>query len=183
MKLKNLSLAVIISVIWCTNLSGQKLSEGSLNFLKGVKQLDVVFDYSSVLIQGNTEADTYLKNGEAWAEQWENAKINTFYKQFIGHLNKNVNAQKFLLQCGNFPEAEYYAVIKFISFGRIWGVECEVLFYRGSETTPLAVITKLKGDSRRFGGIGGIGGNAYLAASACSFAGQNLGKFLAKKIK
>ncbi|MDR2414354.1 MAG: hypothetical protein LBD64_05160 [Odoribacteraceae bacterium] len=164
-------------------MKAQKLAEGTLHFLQGVEHLQVVFDYSHVLIQGNTEETIFAIKGKEWAEKWEEAKTTTFSKQFIGHLNKNVNARKKVLLCGDYPDVEYRATVRVLTIGRVWGITCEVIFTKTGQTTPLAVIRKLKGDSRRWGGIGGMGSNTYLTGSAFSFAGQNLGIFMAKKIK
>ncbi|MDR1332532.1 MAG: hypothetical protein LBK07_10575 [Tannerella sp.] len=173
----------IIAMACVTSLQAQKLSEGNLNFLKGTERLNVVIDYSDMLIQGNPEQTAYELKGEEWAEKWETAKETSYPKEFIAHLNKNLNIRKAVLPCGDYPEAEYQATVRVLTVGRIWGIECEVIFTKTGESLPLAVVKNLKGDSRRWGGIGGGGSNTYLTGTAFAFAGQNLGVFMAKSIR
>jgi hypothetical protein len=179
MKVKKIILAVIATMCFI-NVTAQKLT-GSLSFLSEEEKINVVFDYSAVLIQGIPEKETYEIKGETWATQWEEAKTATFYPQFIDHLNKNLNSGTKLLLCGDYPDANYQMTVKILTFGRVWGIECEIIFTKIGDETPLATVNSLKGDSKRWGGMGGFGSNTYLAGSAFSYAGQNFGKFLSKK--
>ena len=159
----------------------QKLTQGSLAFLKGQEKLNVVFNYDDLMIQGVPENSFKETQGQKWADEWEEAKPTTFKERFLGHLNKNLNAGKLNVQCGDFPEAPYQATVRVLTVGRVWGISCEVVFTRTGDSVPLAKIT-VTGDSQRIGGIGGMGSNVYLTGTAFGFAGQNLGKFMAKKI-
>ena len=172
----------IIAISFFTNINAQKLTGEKLSFLKGQKTLHIVFDYSDLKIQNNSESTALAMRGEEWAAQWEEAKSTTFNRQFLAHLNKNLNVNGDVLLVGNYPEAHYQATVRVLSFGSVWGVECEVVFTKNNDLIPLTKIS-VKGDSRRIGGIGGMGSNTYLAGSAMSFAGQNLGRFMVKKIK
>ena len=94
---------VIIAIACFTNLKARKLSEGTLYLLKEIKKLRVVFNPSRVLIQGKTEEVTFAIKGETWARKWEEAKIATFSKRLLGHLNKNLSADTTFSFAGQNP--------------------------------------------------------------------------------
>jgi len=175
MKTKSFILAVIATMC-ISNTSAQKLTYGSLSFLKDEEKLNVIIDYSDVLIQGKSEKFIYAMNGEAWAKKWEAAKP-VFYQRFNAHLNKNLNYSEGILLCGNFSDAQYTMTVASISFGRNWDMKGEVIFTKTGDSTILAKF-ELMGASRIHKGH-----EFFLVASSFSYAGQNLGQFLAKTIK
>jgi len=161
-----------------------KKNKSSLTFLKGQEKLNVVFDYSALIVQGFSEKN-FLENKEKkWIDQWEEAKAYLYYDRFLWHLNKNVNAKKTRLISGDYPESQYQATIRVLKLGKNWEMECEVYFTKTGDPIPLAKIN-IKGDVKTIGIGNTLGINApfYLIRTAFGYAGQNLGEFMAKKIK
>jgi len=118
-------------------LGTQKLKEGSLDFLKGVKKLNVVFDYTDLIINGKTEEYFTATREEKWKNNWDNDKIR-FYERFVR--NANIESTKLLL--GNFPDTEYMATVKvlrMIDESHIY--VAEVKFTQTNSTNILAVVS------------------------------------------
>ena len=174
-------LIILSAIFLVASLSGyaQKITEGSLSFLKAGEELNVVFNYDALMIQGSTEKEFLAEKGEEWAGQWEKAKAESYGKLFLEHMDKNLNAKKTLAVCGNYPHAPYQAIVRVLTVGRGWGIECEVVFTKTGDSAPLAKMS-LIGNSRS---TYGIGAPSYLTGTAFGYAGQNLGRFLTTKIK
>ena len=148
-------LTILSAIFLIASLSGyaQKITEGSLSFLKAGEKLQVVFDYDALMIQGSTEKEFLEIKGEEWAGQWEKAKAESYCKLFLEHLNKNANAKKELVDCGDYSDAPYRATVRVLTVGRGWGIECQVVFTKTGDSTPLAKMS-LIGNSRSTYGIG-----------------------------
>ena len=148
----------------------------NLNFLNGQERLNVVFDYSDLKIQGHKEMFYVEMRGQLWAEEWEDAKVSKFPERFFYHLNKNINADKSLLLCRAYTEAEaqYQATVRVLVISN-YEIRCEVIFTKSGDTVPLAIIAVR----------GGRCGDAKISRIERAFGdvGQNLGKFMANKIK
>ena len=162
------------------------LNNRSLAFLKGQEKLHVVFDYDNFMIDGIPEKDYFTMRGQKEVEQWEEAKNTTFKTAFLTHLNRNINAGRMRLLCGDYPDAPYQAIIRVLknTAGRKKGVTCEMIFIQKSDNIPLAKMT-FSGKSRRIGGLFGaqVGGISYLTGTAFGYAGENLGKSMVRKIR
>ena len=172
---------ILTAIFFIATLScyAQKVTQGSINFLKAGDQLHVVFNYDDLKIHRSSEKDFLAARGEEFTGQWEKAKAETYGKQFIEFLEKNVNAKKELLVCGHLPNAPYQALVRVLSIDRDWNITCEVVFTRTGDATPLAKMS-LSGITKT---VYGIGAPSYLTGQSHSYAGQFLGKFLAGKIK
>ena len=194
----------VFFIIATINCSAQRLREGSLDFLKGQEFLHVVLDFDNAKLQGKPQMDYLAMENPQWVQGWETAK-NTFMDAMLEQLNNNVRAQA--LQCGNFPDANYQATIRILTLRRkgfgqylegpgIRNVTSEVIFTRIGDTEPLAKITRLNTDSKAktsvfvpqvardvVGIVGGAGSNAHLTRVAFSNMGQDLGRFLARRIR
>lgn len=157
-------------------------------FSKVQEKLNVVFNYDDLMIQGFPEKDflekkIFLdKNGQKWADEWENAKTDYYKSQFLKHLNKNVNPEKLRLLCGDYPDALYQSTVRVLTVGRNWDITCEVIFKRIGDSVPLAIITVKGKQSKTIGRIRGVGPNVYQTARSFGYAGQNLGKFMEWKM-
>ena len=77
-----------------------KVESGSYDFLKGVKELNVEFDYSNLeLMKDNLSEETYIENrktelneknageGDRWEKKWENAKEGIWQPKFLDLVN------------------------------------------------------------------------------------------------
>ena len=196
--------AILTAILLIATFNGyaQKLQEGSLAFLKGQENLHIVFSFDDVKLQGKTEKAYLEMENPQWVEGWEAAKSATFMERLLEHLNKNVRK----LKCGDFPEAQYQATVRVLTVDRnglgkflegpgVRKVVCEVVFTKTGDPKPLAKITKLIADSKANTGfaptavkditgvVGAAGSNTHLVGVAFGYIGQDLGKFMAKKIK
>jgi len=119
----------------------QKLTQGSLDFLNGVKNLNIIFDYTDLIINGKTEEYVAAKNGERWAKNWDKDKIQ-FNKLFIASANMELIERNAALRLGDFPDAEYAATVKVLKMiDRSHGYTAEVIFTQPDSTDILAVIS------------------------------------------
>ena len=189
------------------NCYAQKLTEGSLNFLKGQEKVKLILDFDDVMLQGKTQK-AYLEmesENKEWIEVWETGKSSVFPERLLEHLNKNVKGVQF----GDYPDAQYQAIVRVLTVSRsgrgvapglgsgqyLEGpgtrvVTCEVVFTKAGDSTPLAKITKLSGNSQLRGPMPtavavsrAVGTNNHLTGLAFGYIGQGLGKFVSKKIK
>ena len=184
------------------NCYAQKLSGGTLNFLKGQEKVHVVLDFDNAKLQGKPYKDYLALEDEQWIEGWEQAKSAEFIESLLENLNNQVSGVIF----GNYPDAQYRATVNVLTFRRQFRsgvvrggfgqhlegagvrlITCEVVFTGTGNSTPLVKITGLKGDSTISRWIpeeiGQAGSNTYLGGIAFGDAGKRLGKFIAKKTK
>ena len=142
--MKKITILAFVSVLCFFNVEAQtthKLKEGSLNFLKGVKNLNVVFDYSDLIINGKTEEYFTEKSGERWKTNWDNDKIR-FYELFITNANAEFINTKTTLRLGDFPDAEYMITVKVLKMiDGIHDYTAEVIFTQMDSTDVLAVVS------------------------------------------
>jgi hypothetical protein len=81
-----------------------KVESGSYDFLKGVKELNVEFDYSNLeMLKDNLSEETYIENrktelneknageGDRWETKWENAKTNIWQPKFLLLVNEVIS--------------------------------------------------------------------------------------------
>jgi hypothetical protein len=157
-----------------------KITNTSLAFLNGQGKLNVVFDYSDLKIKGHPEKFFLTMQSSEWVQQWEYAKTSTFDQEFFNYLNKTINAKKTILLCGDYPDAQYQATVRVLRVERGWKVVCEVFFSKSDNTVPMAKVI-VGGLPRKYSNFSG--NNAYQTGTAFAYAGQNLGKYMGKKIK
>jgi hypothetical protein len=81
-----------------------KVESGSYDFLKGVKELNVEFDYSDLkMLKENLSESEYIENrknelneknageGDSWVKKWEAAKDNIWQPKFLELVNDVVS--------------------------------------------------------------------------------------------
>ena len=179
---KNIA-AILIAFLVMTTLEcyAQPITKGSLAFTSGQRNLNVIFNYDRLIILGVSEKDYLEMNSPKVAEEWEGAKAN-FKENFLFHLNKNVNAKRMRLIFGDYPDAPYEVTVNVLEISRNWEKITFVLDFTPNGNDILLARIPTEGRSM---GIGGVRAGSYLykTRSAFGYAGQNLGKYLAKKIK
>lgn len=172
----------LIVVNTITDCNAQSLTMGRLDFFGEQNKLNVVFNYDKLTILGMPEKDYLEFNTPQFREEWENAKAKVFKESFLLYLNKNINIDKIRIFCGEYPDAIYTATVNVLAITRNFElVTYEIVFSRNDNNTFLAKIS-LESQSR---GIGGVraGNSIYKTRTAFSYAGQNLGKYMVKKVK
>jgi hypothetical protein len=172
----------IFTVFLLVATLGSFAQKNSLGFLKGQNKLDVVINYDELMIQGIPESSYLEMNGAKVTEQWETAKNTVFKESFLLHLNRNLNATRMYLICGDYPDAPYQATVYVLSIGRNWKkITYEIDFTRKGDDTLLTRI-KFTGKSRRAVGVARVGSKIFLTRTAFGYAGENLGKYMSGKI-
>lgn len=156
---------------------GQKLIGGSLNFLKGEKELEINFDYSKMYILNTTEEDfLYLKTeqrGEDWRVYWNEEVKKSLKNKFVSEFNETSTLRA---SYKDNPQANYTATVYILTVDSDGKTGSEVVFTQRGSGTILAKI-KLDGNGGRFGTLENLMGDAYKRS------GKSLAKFLQKSIK
>jgi hypothetical protein len=115
--MKRISVILVAMLCSVSMLSAQKLN-GSIKFLKGQSNINVVFDYTQLNVGDKPEAD-FVKERLAsekdeagaadWQARWEKAREEfktKFYEACTGSLKKAK------IEVGVYPEAEYTIIVK-----------------------------------------------------------------------
>ncbi len=161
---------VMVSV----SIQAQKLTEGSLNFLKGEKQLYIAeFDFSSAIIHKKEKSADFFERQHAKDSDWENKFKTGIRSKFMDGLNTGL---KVGLNAGNFDDATYKATVIVTDIDLNNNINAEIVFTKMNSTVVLARIA-LPGTAGRFGSM------ANLVGDASKDAGNKLGKFISKKLK
>ena len=100
-------LAVCLCVVVCASAKSFKPSPV---FLKGEKQINVVFDYSNVVFDGDSKETFYKKKGKKWVEEWEGARRIEFAEVFCKNMNDEL--VKVGVETGEFSEATYTIIVR-----------------------------------------------------------------------
>jgi len=126
-------LLLLVSFLILTSASPQKsLKKVKLDFLKGEKELNIVFDYSGTIFKAEDGKDESIyvekqtiTEGEQWIEYWnslkDTIKAGSFYPKFIKDFNLKLLGENCRLRGGNFPQGNYTAhiIIKVICTGGV----------------------------------------------------------------
>ncbi len=92
--------ALFLALVSCSQKI--KVQSGSFDFLKGQKEINVIFDYTGVTFYSkNLTEEEYIskrsdeikdKNPEEdWAKTWQEYKDTKFPNKFFASANKNIN--------------------------------------------------------------------------------------------
>jgi len=120
---------VLLSIVTMFGISAQKFSPAP-NFLKGEKQINVVFDYSQTKYDGDSQDKYYKEKDQAWIDDWEGDRRKNNAFLFIKSFNDELtNAD---LQMDSYPEAQYTMIVNVL--------DCKFGWYAG----PFARPAKLK---------------------------------------
>ena len=155
----------------CSSLEAQKLQSGSLSLLKNETQLNIVFDYYYLKIEGIRESDFAATKSESDQVKWENSK-KQFLAKFMAGFNKRVSGK---ILAGIFPDVKYKLTVIMLTLDDDCDMVAQVVFSEQNSTTPIAVFS-LKGNAGRFGS------QSNLIGDACLDAGEKTGKFIAKQL-
>jgi len=141
-----------LSACYSTN----KFSSSDISPLKGQKEVNVVINFSEMLVnnqpeESHIEYNTKDKNAEEtaqWLKEWNEDLRLRSYNLLINALDHHINKNGLL--AGNHPNAEYtiYVKVKNINTGYFAGImnkpskiQSDVSFVRTGETTPFATIS------------------------------------------
>jgi hypothetical protein len=117
---KKVLITVLISVATVFGASAQKFQKGSLDFLKGQSHCKLVFDFTGVTIDGDSE-ENYIKERMAdektpeKAKEWQNEWEGSHRTLFTNTLTKYCNDELKQLMVGkSYTDAAYTIIVKII---------------------------------------------------------------------
>jgi hypothetical protein len=190
--MKKMIVSIIILNLFTFAASAQKL-KGDVNFLNGQKNVNIVFDFKGVTIDGDSEEE-YVKErmadektpeeAESWKAKWEGAARENFKNIFIKYCNDELKNRV----VGYFPDAEYTIVMKIqdIDPGNFAGpfsnpakLKSVATFVKTGEEKELASIVFKK--MYHPSGLSPIEFDRILLSFGET--GKGLGKLLQKKVK
>ncbi|GHT23284.1 hypothetical protein FACS189430_06310 [Bacteroidia bacterium] len=197
--MKNLSLMVIGSMLLTLSVHAQKVTQGSLKFLKGETALNFAFDYSNLKVNGKPEqayidAEVAAKNakeagnGDLWQKEWVSAREEYYQPKVIDYFNQHL---KGAIVGGQDIEANYTATVRTLQtvpgymagpYSKAAVVTAEIIFTKTGSNEVLAIVlvknAKTNGfDLSKFVLLGQRIGSAY------GYVGQNLAMAVLKAVK
>jgi hypothetical protein len=152
MKLR--TLFVVLFALAAMSVSAQKLT-GDLSPLKGQKEVNVVLDFSTTLVNGKAEAKYIAdetkgkmpEEKEQWLTEWTKNLPSNAYSMLTNDLFKTMKEPYFLV--GDYPDADYTIHIRIIDIttgyfagvmAKASAIKSEVIFIKKGEETPTAVV-------------------------------------------
>lgn len=179
-----------------------KLTSGSLEVLKGEKNLNLEYSYDGLTV-GKLPEPTYVDEkvaeynrkeagkGDQWLASWKGDRERRFQPKFEELLNKQFTERKVDFQAGKHPEARFTLVLKTTMLEpgfnvavmrRPAAVSTEAAVYETKDRSkPLALITILKAPGQDAMGYDFDTGQRLMEGYAKT--GKELGKFLCKTLK
>jgi hypothetical protein len=194
---KKLLLAISLFVMMSL-VSAQKVTEGSLAFLKGVEELHFNFDYKGMMIKKQTEQEYVAEQvreknedekgkGDEWKIEWETTDREYIQEVFIEDFNKEIAGMG--LEGGNFPNADYVATVKtvWLDPGYMAGpmtkastVTVEVILTKKGSTKALAKVFIKNARGSYSDMANTYSTDARRIGSSYGEAGEKLGEAIAK---
>ena len=173
------------------SISAQKFT-GNISPLKGQKEVNVVIDFSEMLVNKQPEEshiafntkDKSEEEKEQWLKEWNEKMREEAFEQLKEELNKAVTKKGFLV--GNYPNVEYTILVKVNSLSPgvhkliSSNVSSTVYFVKTGQTTPFATL-----EYKRIWGKWSdlLPDHVARIGKAFGYLGSNLGKTISKKIK
>lgn len=160
---------------------GPKFQYGSLDALKGIKELNVRIDFSQSQIKGLPEEeflwDQCQKSsiGEGWREYWK----TTCNRQLLGKFCSKANeyTRRMGLKLGEFPMAQYTALFQVQEVKKNGATNGLLIITDNATGETVAVL-------ERFFGVGSsVGSFENLIGDAMGRLGTKLGIFLCSNLK
>ena len=144
-------LVVLLAMCAMTALQAQKI-KGDASCLKGQSEINIQFDYKGVTYDGDSEAKYLKEEDKAKDAEWKTAWTSTFRTEkweprLIEDLNKEI--VKNGMEVGDFPDAKYTVIVKFIDIdpGSFAGpmsmparITCTVSFVKTGSKSPFATL-------------------------------------------
>ncbi|MDR2854455.1 MAG: hypothetical protein LBV31_04050 [Prevotellaceae bacterium] len=198
--MKKFSLIVIVTMLMMVSAQAQKVTQGSLKFLKGETALNFAFDYSNLIVNGKSEqayidAEVAVRNqkeagsGDTWKEEWATSYREVdFQTKVVEYFNQTMEGK---IEGGVKIQANYQALVKttHIVTGYMAGpmskpaaVNVEVIFTKiGSDEVLAKVVVKnARTNAYNMGALAAL--NSRIAG-AYSYVGQNIAVAVLKATK
>jgi len=202
--MKNLRLPLMVLFIALTSVSFSqkiKIEDGDLSFLKGVTELNVVYDYSNMEVGKFKTEEAYIdkkvseKNkkeagtGDKWLESWNGSRERVYQPKFETLFNK-VLAKKNMTIAEGRTDAKYTLIVKtvFIEPGYNIGiskkpsfVSFEYIFIETGTENVLCTMVQFKVPGAQAAGMDYD--TSTRISESYAKAGKMLAGFIYKKIK
>ena len=134
----------VLAVCLCV-LAGASAKSFKPVFLKGEKQINIVFDYSQVVFDGDSQEKFYNEKGTEWLKEWEGVRRDENADAFIAELNSELG--KLDVKVGKYLNAQYTMIVEVLDcdFG-VAGVfnaacKCTIKIVKTGTTEVLASTT------------------------------------------
>ena len=197
-------LASLLLTVNATFAAIVKLNSGSLGFLKGETQVNVVYSYEGMRVSKFEHEQDYIDKkvaefnnkeagkGELWRQGWVADRAERYQPKFEELLNRYLADRKSSLKFGSFKDAKYTLILKttftepgWVGLGLIRQsslISADAVFLETqNRATPLAALTITK--SPGFGAMGYDYDPAIRIQESYAKAGKEFGIFIGKKIK
>ncbi len=196
-----ISLAILFFFLTETNAQKIKVEQGELSSFKGITELNVEYDYSDMGVGKFKTEEAYIEKkkndynedepgkGDAWEEEWNADKENTYQMKFEQLFNLIMLSEETGIEIGFFPSAEYTLILKttFLEPGYNIGISSKnasinVEVFLVKTEDPSNVITQL--DMDKVPGRGSFGGDfdtEYRIGEAYAKGGKELAQIICKK--
>ncbi|WP_224996024.1 hypothetical protein [Cesiribacter sp. SM1] len=202
MKINKLALAILMVLIATTGFAQKiKLTSGNLDFLKDQKTINVIYDYENMGVGKYENEQDYVSEkvsdynakepgkGDEWHKNWVADRKARFEPRFEELMNAHL--EKYDVQVGNYPDAEYTIVLKtvFTEPGFNVGVmrrpafvNLQAVFVKTAALSDqLAVVTIDKAPGRDAMGFDFDSG--YRIQESYAKAGKELAQYINKNVK
>lgn len=147
---KKVLLTALLTVAIVLGVSAQKFNPAP-DVLKGQTEINIVFDYSKVVYDKDSQQKHYKKQNQSWIEEWEGKRRDANAEGFTKDINEelaNLN-----VTVGNFPNAPYTMIVDVINcdFGAYAGpmsvpakLICVIHIVKTGTKTPLSTTDEVK---------------------------------------
>jgi len=130
---KKILFATLLTVATVLTGSAQKFKP-SPDFLKGEKQINLIFDYSQVKYKNDSQKELYKNKGRKWVEEWEGARRDYNANSFISNINGEL--KRININAGEYIEAQYTLIVEVL--------DCDFSTYAGPATIPAKLKCNVK---------------------------------------
>ncbi|MBQ9473674.1 MAG: hypothetical protein IJU81_04630 [Bacteroidales bacterium] len=101
---------LLLSLLTAFTLQAQKLTDGTLYFLRGEQELNTVFVYERCRFDQKTEKNFVMEmcdaEGDNWQTRWDKEIRPLLEKTFLGTLSESLS-EGLGVRCGKLPRATY----------------------------------------------------------------------------
>ncbi|MDL2227606.1 hypothetical protein LJC30_01795 [Odoribacter sp. OttesenSCG-928-L07] len=151
---------VAISLFVLIGFANAQKFKPTPDFLKGQTEINVLFDYSNVVFDGDAKSDYYEYKGDEWVEEWEGKRRTENSNSYISDINDELKKCNILV--GDYPNSQYTMIVEVLDcdFGAFAGpmsvpakLKCTIKIVKTGATEVLASIT-LKESQNPFSAVG-----------------------------
>ncbi len=169
---------VLCLLLISTIVFAKKGKKETFAFLKNEKQLNVIIDYSDVIIDELSEVEFLemqaIKGGDEWSTKWENEIKDDLYKKFTGYMNLNFIGE-YEIRAGNFPNANFQALVKLETISERGTTKASVVFTKVNSEEEITTVYI-------YGAGGTYGSRENLMGDGFQRAGDQLGGIIERKL-